>query len=124
MLLALRQFAFEIGTAAYQELARKTEWRHAESPRFGARPASQFLGVGSESVSLKGVILPGLSGKHSAIVTLRAMGDEGEAYTLVDAQGLIHGDFAILSIDETQTHFIDTGQPRRADFSIELRRVA
>lgn len=124
MLLALGQFAFEIGTAAYQELARKTEWRHAETPRFGARPASQFLGVGSESVSLKGVILPGLSGKHSAIVTLRAMGDDGDAYTLVDAQGLVHGDFVILSIDETQTHFIDTGQARRADFSIELRRVA
>uniref|UniRef100_A0A6M3XMY5 Tail protein n=1 Tax=viral metagenome TaxID=1070528 RepID=A0A6M3XMY5_9ZZZZ len=124
MLMALGQFAFEIGTAAYQELARKTEWRHAETPRFGARPASQYLGPGAETISLKGVILPGLSGKHSAIATLRALGDEGDALPLVDAQGLVHGDFVILSIDESHSHFIDTGQARRADFAIELRRVA
>lgn len=124
MLMSLGLFAFEIGTAAYQELNRKTDWRHAESPRFGALPASQFLGPGSEAISLTGAILPGLSGKHSALTTLRDMAGEGEAYSLVDARGQVHGNFVILSIEERQSHFIDTGQPRKADFAIELRRIA
>ena len=124
MLMALGQFAFEIGSAAYVELRRSTEWRHAETPRFGARAASQYLGPGSETIGLTGAILPGISGKHSALVTLRSMGDDGEARPLVDAQGIVHGNFVIVSIEEGQTHFIDTGQPRKADFSIELRRVS
>jgi len=124
MLMALGQFAFEIGSAPYLELRRRTDWRHAESPRVGARPASQYLGPGSDKITLAGVILPGLAGRHSALRTLRTMGDDGEAHPLVDAQGLVHGDFVIESIDEAQSLFIDTGQPRRADFTIELRRVA
>ena len=124
MLMALGQFAFEIGTAPYQELRRRTEWRHAQSARVGARPASQYVGPGDDTISLTGVLLPGLAGRHSAIRTLRTMGDEGEALPLVDAQGLVHGDFVIEAIDETQSEFIDTGIARRAEFSIELRRVA
>jgi len=124
MLMALGQFAFEIGTAPYLELRRRTEWRHAETQRFGARPASQYLGPGAETISLAGVIFPGVAGRHAALATLRAMGDEGEAHPLVDGRGLVHGDFAIVGLDETQSHFIDTGEPRKADFTLELRRIA
>lgn len=124
MLMALGQFTFEIGTAPYRELARSTEYRHAESPRFGARPASQFLGPGNESIRLAGAIVPGLAGRHAALVTLRDMAATGEAQPLVDSSGVVHGDFVILTIDETQSEFIDTGAARKADFTIELRRVA
>jgi phage protein U len=124
MLMALGQFAFEIGSAPYLELRRRTEWRHAQSSRVGARPASQFVGPGDDTISLAGVILPGMAGRHSALRTLRAMGDDGEALPLVDAQGLVHGDFVIEALEETQSEFIDTGIARKADFSIDLRRVA
>ena len=123
MLMALGQFTFEIGTAPYRELARRSEWRHEESARVGAAPASQFLGPSSQSVTLSGLIAPGVAGRHSALQTLREMGDLGEAHPLVDASGLVHGDFVILSIDETRSELIDTGEARKADFSIELRSV-
>ncbi len=124
MLMSLGMFAFELGTATYQELARKTDWRHAETPRFGARPAGQFLGPGQDNISLSGVIFPGVSGKHEALRTLRSLGDQGESAPLVDAIGRVHGDFVILSIDERQSVFLDNGVARKADFTIELRRMA
>ena len=123
MLMALGLFTFEIGTAAFQDLVRRTEWRHAETPRFGARPASQFLGPGAETFSLSGIVLPGLSGRHSAIRTLRDMAASGEAHALVDARGTVHGDCVIVSLDERQSEFLNTGEARRADFTLELRRI-
>lgn len=123
MLVSLGLFAFEIGSAPLQQLARKSEWRHAEAERVGMAPASQFLGPASEAISLSGIIAPGVAGRHSSLRTLREMASEGEAHPLVDAAGYVYGDFVILSLDETRSHFIDTGEARRADFSIELRSV-
>lgn len=124
MLMALGQFVFEIGSAPYRELSRQTEYRHEETARFGARPASQYVGPGGENVNLTGAIFPGLAGTHSAIETLRQMAGTGEAQPLVDGDGNVHGDFVILSIDETRSEFIDTGAARKSDFTISLRRTA
>ena len=44
MMLALGMFVFSLSTAAYQELQRQTNWRHASNSRLGAVPARQFLG--------------------------------------------------------------------------------
>ncbi|MBH9536917.1 phage tail protein [Novosphingopyxis sp. YJ-S2-01] len=124
MLLSLGLFAFGTDSAGYQQLSRKTDWRHEDSPRFGARPAVQFCGPGKDDITLSGVILPGVSGRHEAMRTLRDLGDQGEAWPLVDALGRVHGDFIIASIDEGQSVFLDNGVARRADFTVELRRVS
>ena len=124
MLMSLGLFAFETGSAPFQQLARRSEWRHGETERVDAAPAGQYLGPGNDTVTLSGIIAPGIAGKHSALRTLREMASEGEAHPLVDAQGYVYGDFAILSLDETRTNFIDTGEARKADFSIELRSVS
>ena len=124
MLMAWGQFVFEIGSAPYRELSRQTEYRHEESARFGALPASQYVGPGAENISLAGAIYPGLAGAHSSLDTLREMAATGEAQSLVDGNGTVHGEFVILSIDETQTEFIDTGGARKADFTIAFRRRA
>jgi hypothetical protein len=123
MLMSLGMFGFELPTLAYQELSKKTEWRHASSDRFGARPASQYLGPGADAVTLSGVLLPGISGSFAALATLKEMGDQGEAQPLVDGTGRVHGAFVILSIDERQSFFTQDGVPRKTDFTIELRRA-
>lgn len=123
MLMALGMFGFELPTLAFQELAKRTEWRHATSDRFGARPASQYLGPGADTVTLSGTLLPGVSGTFASIETLKGMGNQGEAFPLVDGTGRVHGAFVILSIDERQSMFIREGLPRKTDFTIELRRV-
>ena len=60
MMLALGMFVFSLRTAAYQELQRQTDWRHASNNRVGAAPARQFVGRGEDAITLPGIILPEL----------------------------------------------------------------
>lgn len=123
MLMSLGMFAFEMGTLPYQELVRKTEWRHGSTPRFGARDASQYIGPGADQISLSGAIYPGVGGSHQSLRDLRDMGDQGEAWPLVDGTGRQLGVFTIGSIEERQAVFTVDGVPRTADFTIELSRI-
>ncbi|MFA7597222.1 MAG: phage tail protein [Novosphingobium sp.] len=124
MLMALDMFIFEIGTLPYQELRQKFEWRFGESERFRARPASQFLGVGAETVELAGALYPGDGiGAYSSIDTIRDMAGRGEAYTMTAGTGLVLGEFTIRSMDVGQSLFFVDGAPRKSDFNLSLARV-
>ena len=123
MLMTLGLFVFERATVPFLDRDRRTDWRHGSSERFGARPASQFLGSGEVEIVLAGLIVPEIAGRHSEIRTLRDMADQGEAWPLVDGAGQVFGDYKILSIDERQSEFLDNGVPRRSDFRVTLRRV-
>lgn len=122
-MLTLGLFAFSMPTAAYQELQRRTSWRHGRTSRFGARPASQFQGPDDDTITLSGLILPGAMGAMKSLADLRAMGDEGAAWPLVTGYGENLGAWVIDSLDETQTLILDDGRPRKADFTISLHRV-
>ena len=124
MLMSLGMFGFEIGTVPFQELARDTEWRHASTPRYQARPATQFLGPGEDRLTLSGCLLPGVAGKFSAMDTLKRMGDQGEHWPLVDGTGRVHGTYRIERISERESNFVAGGIPRKSDFNIELKRVS
>lgn len=124
MLMSLGMFTFELATLPFQDLGRKTDWRHGTSPRFGARPASQYLGPGDETVTLSGVLVPGVAGAASSLATLKDMAGQGEAFPLVDGTGVVHGAFTIGTIDERQSNFTLGGIARKIDFTIELRRVS
>jgi phage protein U len=123
MLMSLDQFVFGLETAAFQELQRRTSWRHPSTPRIGARPARQFTGDGDDTITLNGVLLPDQFGKLDSLDELRKMGSEGDAYVLVDGAGRIYGAFVIEGMTEGQTLHKQDGTPRRVDFSIELARV-
>jgi len=124
MLMALDMFAFEIGTLPYQELQRSWEWRHAQSERFMARPASQFIGPGAETINLSGALYPGEGiGAYSSIDTIREMADKGEAYTLVSGVGEVLGDFFIRKLDLRQELFFVDGAARKSDFTLALERA-
>jgi phage protein U len=123
-LMSLGMFPFEMGTLAYQELGRKSSWRHASSDRFGARPATQYLGPGDDDVSLSGAILPGFAGSFASLETLREMAGTGDAWPLVDGGGRVFGNYRIEGIGEGRSVFMDDGAARRGDFSIELKRVS
>ena len=123
MLASLGQFVFSLSTLAYQELQRRTSWKHASTSRVGARNARQFLGPGDDGITLTGWIAPDQVGKLSSIAELRAMGDAGEAYALVDGTGSVYGAFIIEGLDEGQTLHQKDGTPRRVEFTITLMRV-
>lgn len=123
MMMALDQFVFGLDDLAYQELQRKTAWRHPSTSRVGARDARQFVGQGDDNVTLSGLLIPDFKGKLASLDKLREMGDAGEAYALVDGEGKVYGAFVIEGITEGQSIHTQQGRPRRVDFSIDLARV-
>lgn len=123
MMMALGLFVFMRSTLPYQEFQRQTDWRHPTNSRVGARPASQFVGVGDDKITLGGVLLPEIAGSRLSLDLLRLMADAGEAWPLIEGTGRIHGLFVVENLSETGTVFFSDGAPRRIEFSLGLRRV-
>lgn len=121
VMLALGDFRFSINTAAYQELTRSQSWRWPTVDRIGARPASQFVGPGEDSVNLSGKIYPHFKGGLGQIVAMRAQADRGVPLMLVDGRGLVWGKFVITELRETQGTFFSNGAPRCQDFDLTLQ---
>jgi phage protein U len=123
VMMGLGDFRFSISTIAYQELRRKNAWRWPEVERLGTAPVRQFIGKGSETISMTGSIYPSFKPQRAGLTQLpklRETADKGEAMTLVDGNGVIWGQFCILEIEESQQAFFADGTPRRVDFTIEL----
>jgi phage protein U len=123
MMMALGTFVFSLPTLVYQELQRKTSWKHVETERLGVRAANQFLGPGADTISLPGVLVPDVAGDPFAISDLREMGDQGEPWSLVSGTGEVMGAWVITDLDETQSIFFEDGVARKTDFTLSLKQV-
>ncbi|WET12285.1 phage tail protein [Pseudomonas sp. D3] len=123
MMMALGMFVFSLRTAAYQELQRQTDWRHASNNRVGAAPARQFVGRGEDAITLPGIILPELAGSALSLDALRLMANTGKAWPMVEGSGRIYGLWVIESMSETKTIFFSDGTPRRIEFTLSLKRT-
>ncbi|WP_422776132.1 phage tail protein [Pseudomonas mediterranea] len=123
MMLALGMFVFSLSTAAYQELQRQTEWRHASNSRVGATPARQFVGRGDDTITLPGIILPELAGSALCLDALRLMANTGKAWPMVEGSGRIYGLWIIERLSETKALFFRDGTPRRIEFTLSLKRI-
>ena len=123
MLAALGQFVFALDNLAFEEMRRSTEWRHPSNSRVGAAPARQFVGKGDDKLTLTGLLAPEHFGDRFAIDKLRAMGDSGAAYALVNGLGEIYGAWVIESVEETGSILTAEGIARRVEFTLNLARV-
>ena len=123
MLAALGQFVFELNNLAFDEMRRTTDWRHPSNSRVGAMPGRQFVGKGEDKLTLAGLLAPGNFGNRTAIEKLRAMGDTGAAFALVNGAGEVFGAWVIESVEETGTIFTTDGLARRVEFTLNLARV-
>jgi len=123
MMMALGMFVFSLRTAAYQELQRQTDWRHASNNRIGAAPARQFVGRGDDAITLPGIILPELAGSVLSLDAIRLMANTGKAWPMVEGTGRIYGLWVIESLSETKTFFFSDGTPRRVEFTLSLKRT-
>ena len=123
MMMALGMFVFSLETLAYQEFQRQTDWRHGSTSRIGTNPARQYMGRGEDSITLPGVLLPGLAGSPLSLDTLRMMADTGKAWPLVQGDGRIFGLWVIESLSETRTLFFRDGAARRIEFNLKLSRI-
>lgn len=123
MMMAFGMFVFSLRTAAYQELQRQTDWRHASNNRIGAAPARQFVGRGEDAITLPGIILPELAGSALSLDALRLMANTGKAWPMVEGSGRIYGLWVLESMSETKTIFFSDGTPRRIEFTLSLKRT-
>jgi len=117
-------FVFGIDTLAYDEYQRRRSWRHEESPRFLARPASQYVGPGDDDVTLLGSVIPEVAGSFGSLDTLAEMADTGDPQPLVDGHGKLWGIYKLVALDQSGKNIIAGGIARRIDFAIDLRRVS
>jgi phage protein U len=123
MMMILGMFVFSLPTLAYQELQRKTNWKHPSTPRFGLRNARQYTGLGDDTITLSGWIAPELTGSLYSLDALRLMADTGKSWILIQGTGRIYGSFVIESMTEGRTVLDNDGDARRVEFSITLERT-
>lgn len=119
----LGAFQFSIGTAAFQELQRASDYRWEAKQRIGRKPAQQNVGSGADTIRLSGTIYPHTGPGASQMGTLRAIAAAGEPVPLIYAferGGQYCGRWCITGIEETRTVFFNNGAPRRIDFSLTL----
>lgn len=122
VLLALGSYRFSLDTAAHERLRRTTQYRWASQERLGQAPALQYVGPGSEEITLEGRIYPHHRGGLGQVDALRREATLGRALLLVDGTGQVWGRFVVAQVEETQTVFWSDGRPRRVDFDVRLQR--
>lgn len=122
MMMILGVYRFCIGNAAYQSLARTTEYRWEEQPRLDSDPAMQFVGVGAETIKLDGTIYPHFRGGLRQVTLMRAEAGLGLPLMLISGNGTAFGRWCIVDISETQSFFLKDGTPRKIVFSLTLKK--
>lgn len=123
MLMALGMFVFHTRSVPYQQLQRRTEWRHASQSRVGDRPAYQFIGPGADTITLTGTLLPEFTGGRVDLDEIRDMADRGRSWPLIEGTGRQYGLWVITGVDETSSTFHRDGAASKIEFTLTLEHV-
>ncbi|MBO6805763.1 phage tail protein [Thalassospira sp.] len=122
MLLSLGLFVFQLQTVPYETLKRSTEYRWSATNRFGKSPAHQFLGPGTDTLTIDGKLMPELTGGPVHLTKLREMASSGKAWILTAGNGDVLGKWFIDRIEDTKSHMVSNGLARKIEFTISLTR--
>lgn len=121
IMMALGSFRFGINQANYQSLSRTAIYRWEELDRVGREPASQFMGPGSQTIELEGVLHPHYRGGLLQMDAMRAIASTGTPLMLVDGLGFVFRRWVVEEVDERKSVLFGDGAPRQIDFTIALR---
>lgn len=122
-LMSLGMFIFGMDTLPYQQLTASAQWRHAQTDRHQAPPASQFLGRGQDTISIGGLCVPEVAGDFGAFDTLVEMANTGDNWPLIDGLGRILGNFRIMVLEREHLTVMAGGVPRHIGFTLDLQRA-
>lgn len=120
VMMALGPYRFALGTAAWESFTRRSAWRWSGVDRHGRQPARQFLGPGTERITLSGTIYPHFKGGLGQVGAMRSAASLGEPLLLVDGRGGVHDLWCIEEIEEEASVPLSNGAPRRIDFRLTL----
>jgi phage protein U len=123
MMLTLGLFVFQRQTLPYQTLKQNLEYNWSSNNRIGQRAAYQFLGVGEDSITLDGVLVPEITGGPLSLLALKTMAEQGKAWPLIGGDGAIYGMYVVKNINQTQSIFFANGSARQINFTMNLVRV-
>lgn len=123
-LFQLGDFQFDLPNGVPQSLDRGAEYRWEEQPRLLRDPAWQFIGPGSQQITLTGVLFPqtGFAGRVATLDTLRELAAQGQPQMFTAGNGKVFGRWAIKGVREGQSTFVAGGSPRQIEFTVELVR--
>ncbi len=113
-------FYFNLDTAAFDTLRRETRFRWAGQERLARSTAQQAVGLGGETISIKGAIFPAFKGGLGQLQALRSIGRQLQPMTLTTGYGEVLGTWCLTRIDEDQGHLLAGGIPRKQAFSLEF----
>jgi phage protein U len=125
MMLQLGSFQFSTSTACFADLQRAASWEWAEQGKYQQSPDLHFTGSGAETIAISCTQLmrynsPLKSGETQAGL-LRAEAAKGKPMQLVAADGRNLGQWAVVSVAETQSQFIRDGSPQKSTFDLQLK---
>ena len=123
MMMVLGLYVFMLRTVPYQERQYQRSWRHAANSRVNRRPSTQFLGPENDMLTLSGVLMPEITGGRLSLLALEQMAEQGKAWPLIEGSGTIYGMYVIESLNQTKTEFFASGEARKIEFSLGLKRV-
>jgi len=121
VMMALGPLRFSIGQTSYQKLSRSAAYRWEQVDRVGRFPSLQFMGPGTETVQLQGVIYPHYRGGLRQMDLMREFAKNGSPFMLVDGLGWIWSRWVITNVEEAKSFFLSDGAPRKIEFTITLQ---
>lgn len=116
----LKPYFFNLDTAAFDELTRKTAFRWAGQERLTREIAQQAVGQGEDRLTIKGAIFPLFRGGIGQLNELRSIGRRLQPLTLTTGYGEVLGTWCLLSVDEEQGALLAGGIPRKQGFNLEF----
>lgn len=118
----LGSFQFDLPNGVPQSLDRTADYRWETQDRLLRDPAVQYLGPGSQEISLDGILYPGFSGRQATVEQLRTLAAQGKPQTLTDGLGRNYGKWVIRQVREGQATFAPGGGARQITFHLALLR--
>lgn len=123
-MLALGEFRFSLATASPDSIQSNEGYSWAEQGVLNSAPSLQFVGLEAPTKSLRGRIFPQFRGGLAQLDKMREMGRKGQPLTMVNASGVVLGDWVIVSIDQAETLHDKDGNAKRLEFTLNLKRYS
>ncbi len=120
VMMMLGPYPFMLRTAAPQTVTRRSDYRWERQDRIGRKPAQQFLGAGSDEITLSGEILPHFAGGYGQLDAMRLLAGRGKPLLLVSGLGNVLGDWVITSVEEEGSEFYSDGAPGAISFTMTI----
>lgn len=122
MMMALGNYFFSWLTASYENKDTSISYRWESQNVIGQAPFYQYLGPGEQTLRFDGVIYSNYKGGILQIPLMKQTAAKGEPQMFVDGLGNVLGLWVIIQLTEMQTTFCSNGLPRKATFTLDLRK--